>query len=130
MKKYTVDSINYLVWELKIEFEIALTDGGELNFGKSFLHFNMKKISKSYFQFDWKYWTLDTVSFNSELIDSYNNANFYLHKTFLSKKNKILQNLKKSTVSGIPIYLSPRLNYVNEPKRIVNLPVYVVAFLA
>ena len=43
MKKYTVDSINYLVWELKIEFEIALTDGGELNFGKSFLHFNVKK---------------------------------------------------------------------------------------
>ena len=38
-----MDSINYLVWELKIEFEIALTDGGELNFGKSFLHFNVKK---------------------------------------------------------------------------------------
>ena len=37
MKEFTVDSINYLVWKLKIEFEIALTAGGELNFGKSFL---------------------------------------------------------------------------------------------
>ena len=32
MKEFTADSINYLVWELGIEFEIALTDGGELNF--------------------------------------------------------------------------------------------------
>ena len=33
--------MNYLVWELEVEFEIALTDGGDLNFDKSFLHFNM-----------------------------------------------------------------------------------------
>ena len=43
MKEFTADSINYLVWELGIEFEIALTDVGELNFDKSFLHFNVKK---------------------------------------------------------------------------------------
>ena len=43
MKEFTVDSINYLVWELGIEFEIACTDGGELNFDKSFLHFNVNK---------------------------------------------------------------------------------------
>ena len=36
-------SANCLVWELRIEFEIALTDGGELNFYKPFLHFNVKK---------------------------------------------------------------------------------------
>ena len=35
--------MNYLVWELEVEFEIALTDGGDLNFDKSFLHFNVKK---------------------------------------------------------------------------------------
>ena len=38
-----MDSINCLVWELGIEFEKALTDGGELNFDKSSLHFNVKK---------------------------------------------------------------------------------------
>ena len=43
MKEFTADSINYLVWELGIEVEIALTDVGELNFDKSFLHFNVKK---------------------------------------------------------------------------------------
>ena len=43
MKKFTADSINYLVWEFRIEFEIALTDVGELNFDKSFLYFNVKK---------------------------------------------------------------------------------------
>ena len=32
MKEFTADSINYLVWGLGIEFEIALTDEGELNF--------------------------------------------------------------------------------------------------
>ena len=42
MKEFTTDSINYLVWELKIEFEIALTDRGKLNFDQSFLHFNVK----------------------------------------------------------------------------------------
>ena len=47
---------------MKIEFEIALTDGGGLNFGKSFLDFNVKRISKSYSQFDWKYWIQDTAS--------------------------------------------------------------------
>ena len=39
---FTADSINYLVWESEIEFEIALTGWGELNFDKSFLHFNVK----------------------------------------------------------------------------------------
>ena len=45
MKEFTADNINYLVWELGIEFEIAPTDadGGELNFDKSFLLFNVKK---------------------------------------------------------------------------------------
>ena len=43
MKKFTVDSTNYLACELEIEFETALTDGGELNFDKSFLYFNVKK---------------------------------------------------------------------------------------
>ena len=38
-----MDSINCHVWGLVIEFEIALTDGSELNFDKSFLHFNVKK---------------------------------------------------------------------------------------
>ena len=42
MKEFTADSINYLVWELEIEFEIALTDLGKLNFNESFLHFNVK----------------------------------------------------------------------------------------
>ena len=32
LKEFTVDSINYFCWELGIEFEIALTDGGGLNF--------------------------------------------------------------------------------------------------
>ena len=38
-----MDSINCLVWEFGIEFALALTYGGELNFGKSSLHFNVKK---------------------------------------------------------------------------------------
>ena len=38
-----MDSINYLVWELGIESEIALADGSELSFDKSSLHFNVKK---------------------------------------------------------------------------------------
>ena len=37
-----MDSIFYLAWELEVEFQIALTDRGELN-DKSFLHFNVKK---------------------------------------------------------------------------------------
>ena len=41
-----MDSINYLVWELKTELKIAFTDGGEVNFGKSFLHFDVKKYPK------------------------------------------------------------------------------------
>ena len=55
LKEFTADSINYLVWELGIEFEIALTDGGELDFDNSFLYFNVKKknICKNYF--DCKY---------------------------------------------------------------------------
>ena len=43
MKAFTANSINYLVWEFGIEFETALTDVGELNFDKSFLHFYVKK---------------------------------------------------------------------------------------
>ena len=53
-----MDSINYLSCEFGIEFEIALyTNGGESNFNKPFLHFNVKKniyiyISKTHSQFD------------------------------------------------------------------------------
>ena len=43
LEKFTVDTINYLVWKLGIEFEIALTDRGELNLDKSSLYFNVKK---------------------------------------------------------------------------------------
>ena len=43
MKRFTADNINYLVWESEIEFEIALTDGSELNFDKFSLHFSVKK---------------------------------------------------------------------------------------
>ena len=43
LKAFIVDSINFLGWELRIEFDIALTGGGELNFDKYFLHFNVKK---------------------------------------------------------------------------------------
>ena len=38
-----MNSIKCLAWELGIEFEIALTGGGELNFDKSSPHFNVKK---------------------------------------------------------------------------------------
>ena len=38
-----MDSINYLAWELGVNFEIALTNGAELNFVKSFPHFNGQK---------------------------------------------------------------------------------------
>ena len=41
LKKFTVDSLNYLGWELKIQ--IALIDAGELNFDKFFLYFIVKK---------------------------------------------------------------------------------------
>ena len=37
-----MESVHYTGWELGTEFEIALTDGDELNFDKSFLHFNVK----------------------------------------------------------------------------------------
>ena len=43
MTEFIGGSINYLVLELGDEFEIALTDGGQLNFDKFFLHFNVKK---------------------------------------------------------------------------------------
>ena len=49
LKEFTMDSINYLVWELRIEFEITLANGSELNFDKSSLHFNAKK--KIYLKF-------------------------------------------------------------------------------
>ena len=38
-----MDSISHLVWKLGTEFEIALTDEGELNFDKYLLYFNVKK---------------------------------------------------------------------------------------
>ena len=67
MKEFAVESIDCFVWELGIEFEKELTDGGKLNFDKSSLHFNVKKksTSKKYSQFDCKYWILDTASLNS-----------------------------------------------------------------
>ena len=43
LKEFTAESINYLVWELGIEFEITLTEVGELNFDISFLYFNVNK---------------------------------------------------------------------------------------
>ena len=42
-KEFYVDKINDLVGELAIESEIAITDGGELNFDKSFLRLNVRK---------------------------------------------------------------------------------------
>ena len=42
-KEFYVDKINDLVGELGIESEIAITDGGELNFDKSFLRLNVRK---------------------------------------------------------------------------------------
>ena len=42
-KEFYVYKINYLVGELGIESEIAITDGGELNFDKSFLRLNVRK---------------------------------------------------------------------------------------
>ena len=53
-----MDSVNCLVWKLGTEFEVALTDAGELNFDKYFLHFlkcKEKNISKSYSQPGCKY---------------------------------------------------------------------------
>ena len=123
MKEFTADSINYLVWGLGIEFEVALTDGGELNFDKSFLHFNVKKknICKSYF--DCKYWVQDTASLNSSFNDSYNNTNFYLHLTFLNEKNKILQDVKKppceaSLFNFHRVKLCKRAEVNNEPSHL------------
>ena len=56
LKEFAMDSINYLVWELRIECEITLANGSELNFDKSSLHFNAKKIyvSEIHSQFDCK----------------------------------------------------------------------------
>ena len=42
-KEFYVDKINDLVGELGIESEIPITDGGELNFDKSFLRLNVRK---------------------------------------------------------------------------------------
>ena len=39
LKKFALDSINYLGWELGVEFEIAFTDGGELSFDGIFAAF-------------------------------------------------------------------------------------------
>ena len=38
-----MESMDCFVWELGIEFEKELTDGGKLNFDKASLHFNVKK---------------------------------------------------------------------------------------
>ena len=43
MKKFALDSINYFGWELRTEFKIALTHGGDFNFDKSSLSFHVKK---------------------------------------------------------------------------------------
>ena len=43
VKEIIAESIKYQVWEMGCDFEIAFTDGGELNFDKSFLRFNVKK---------------------------------------------------------------------------------------
>ena len=45
LKEFALDSINYLGLELGAQFEIALTDGGEWNFDKSFLYINVKNIN-------------------------------------------------------------------------------------
>ena len=42
-KPYVINLKEYIAAELGIEFETALTDADELNFDKSFLHFNVKK---------------------------------------------------------------------------------------
>ena len=62
----TMDCINYLGWELRGEFEIALTDGDKLNFYRYFLGFNVKKkiMRKGYFQFDSRHEILDIASLN------------------------------------------------------------------
>ena len=50
------------------EFDIGLADGGELNFDKSFLQFNLKKkymgkvILPKLSKFDWKCCIRDTAS--------------------------------------------------------------------
>ena len=73
LKEFTVDSKNYLHWKLGIEFEIALNYACELNFDKSFLHFNVKKkiYAKVILNLTvYKYWILDTASLNSWFIGS------------------------------------------------------------
>ena len=52
------------------ELEIGLADEGELNFNQSFLKFNVKKKlqAKSYSQFDFKCWIVDTASLTSKFI--------------------------------------------------------------
>ena len=40
-KPYVINLKEYIAGELGIEFETALTDADELNFDKSFLHFNV-----------------------------------------------------------------------------------------
>ena len=89
MKNFTADSINYLVWEFETEFGVALTDGVELNFDKSFLHFNLKN---TYMQ---KLLWLYILNVRHCL----NSAKFYLNRTFLNEKNKILQNGMQLPVS-------------------------------
>ena len=89
MKDFTADSINYLVWEFETEFGVALTDGVELNFDKSFLHFNLKN---TYMQ---KLLWLYILNVRHCL----NSAKFYLNGTFLNEKNKILQNGMQLPVS-------------------------------
>ena len=42
--EFTADSKNYLGWKWGIEFEIVITEGGELNFDKSFLQLSKEKL--------------------------------------------------------------------------------------
>ena len=78
LKEFTVHGINYLGWKLRTEFEIPL--GGEINFDKSFLHFNVIKIyaKVTLSHFHNSQWILDT-GLNKWITDNYNNANSYFH---------------------------------------------------
>ena len=72
------------------ELEIGLADGGELNFDKSLLQFNVKKIKyvKSSSQFCLQ--TLNTTHCKvKQSIYYYNNASFTL--AFLSKKDNFFK---------------------------------------
>ena len=81
---------------------MILNDEGGLNFDKSFLHFNVKKKIYSKVTLNLTVDILD-AGLNSSLIDSYNNANSYLTLQASNEKNKILNDVKKSTLCDIPL---------------------------